>query len=274
MPLPHITEQRKYESLSLKSMQALIDNNTYIIYAKKNTDPVFYRNLVNFTREGISLMMRDIEQKQRTRKEKILTVCLILHLSGGPAMIAEHMRRWFTNQRYVTFKAYVPAYAASGGTAIALMCDEVHCNRHATFSPIDTQIQEMLAIRRYSIHNLKVAVSNAFSWMYRPIQIEDSLSHAVASTDIITNELLKERYLNTLVEFHTDRTENTDLAKMNWGMVESLLYYNRAGHSAVILGEDLLAMGFAITYGVPDNIEEMFDRCYIATRGFSRICRM
>lgn len=69
---------------------------------------------------------------------------IVLHTPGGLVLAALQIARAIQNHKgKVT--VFVPHYAMSGGTLIALAADEIVMCRHAVLGPIDPQIGEMPA---------------------------------------------------------------------------------------------------------------------------------
>lgn len=65
---------------------------------------------------------------------------LILHTPGGVALAALQIARALKDHRGHT-TVFVPHYAMSGGTLIALAADNIVLSRHAVLGPIDPQIE-------------------------------------------------------------------------------------------------------------------------------------
>src|SRR5437870_8420990 len=66
---------------------------------------------------------------------------LVLHTPGGLVLAAVQIARALhEHQGKVT--AFVPHYAMSGGTLIALAADEIVMSRHAVLGPVDPQVGE------------------------------------------------------------------------------------------------------------------------------------
>lgn len=78
-----------------------------------------------------------LEAIRRTPPNKPLE--LILHTPGGLVLPAVQIARAIKAHQGRT-TVFVPHYAMSGGTLIALAADEVVLNRHAVLGPIDPQI--------------------------------------------------------------------------------------------------------------------------------------
>ncbi len=64
---------------------------------------------------------------------------LILHTPGGMVIAAEQIARAIKNRKGKT-RAFIPQYAMSGGTLIALACDKIHMGKNALLGPLDPQL--------------------------------------------------------------------------------------------------------------------------------------
>ena len=64
---------------------------------------------------------------------------LILHTPGGMVIAAEQIARAIKERKGEVF-AYIPQYAMSGGTLIALACDKIHMSDNALLGPLDPQL--------------------------------------------------------------------------------------------------------------------------------------
>jgi len=74
-----------------------------------------------------------------------LPIDVILHTPGGLVLAAEQIARALRDhQARVT--VFVPHYAMSGGTLIALAADEIVMDEHAALGPVDTQLGNYPAV--------------------------------------------------------------------------------------------------------------------------------
>jgi len=64
---------------------------------------------------------------------------LVLHTPGGMVIAAEQIARAI-KERKGSIEAYVPQFAMSGGTLIALACDRIHLADNAVLGPLDPQL--------------------------------------------------------------------------------------------------------------------------------------
>ena len=121
-----------------------LNNNTYIISngickCKKYMDITFYKcnkckinNLINF--EDIDKVMEMF--KTINIKEKLN---VIIHTEGGISSNADAIA-YLLSTNDIDVHTYIPEYAQSAGTIMAIAGNKIHCNWYSLFSPIDTQL--------------------------------------------------------------------------------------------------------------------------------------
>ena len=83
-----------------------------------------------------------LEAIRKTPKGKTLE--LMIHTPGGLVIAATQIAR-AVKQHDGPTKVYVPHFAMSGGTLIAMAADEIHLSDHAMLGPVDPQIYGMPA---------------------------------------------------------------------------------------------------------------------------------
>jgi len=64
---------------------------------------------------------------------------LILHTPGGMVIAAEQIARAIKRRSGEVY-AYIPQYAMSGGTLVALACSKIHMGENALLGPLDPQL--------------------------------------------------------------------------------------------------------------------------------------
>jgi len=99
----------------------------------------------------------DIEDSEEVLRAIRLTepsvpIDIILHTPGGMALAAEQIAYAMKDRRVTVF---VPHYAMSGGTLIALAADEIIMDANAVLGPVDPQIGDMPAASILRVLNLK-----------------------------------------------------------------------------------------------------------------------
>ena len=130
--------------LNIYEINKNIDNNTFIISNFTCSCVKIYNmtvwkcnkckvnNLINF--EDIDKVMKMF--KQINTKEK---VNLIIHTEGGISCNADAIAYLFATNDFEVH-TYIPEYAQSAGTIMAISGNKIHCNWYSLFSPIDTQL--------------------------------------------------------------------------------------------------------------------------------------
>ena len=94
---------------------------------------------------GVSVSSHiDVEDSEAVRRAIRLTpddppIDLIRHTPGGPVLAAEQIAKALI-ERKGKVTAFIPHYAMSGGTLMALAADEIVMDRNAVLGPVDPQI--------------------------------------------------------------------------------------------------------------------------------------
>jgi ClpP class serine protease len=111
---------------------------------------------------------------------------LVLHTPGGLALASLQIARALADRK-AKVTVFVPHYAMSGGTLIALAADEIVMSPHATLGPVDPQLGEYAAA---SI--LRVIEQKPISEIDdRTIILADSARKAIAQLKDGVRELLQ-----------------------------------------------------------------------------------
>ncbi len=83
-----------------------------------------------------------------------MPIDLILHTPGGLVLAAEQIARAIKNHKGPV-RVFVPHYAMSGGTLIALAADEIYLDPNAVLGPVDPQLGELPAASLVKIPEMK-----------------------------------------------------------------------------------------------------------------------
>ena len=110
----------------------------------------------------------DIEDSEAVLRAIRLTppdqpIDLILHTPGGLVLAAEQIALALL-ERTAKVTVFVPHYAMSGGTLLALTADEIVMDPHAVLGPVDPQIGDLPAASIIKLLELK-----------RPAQVSDEM---------------------------------------------------------------------------------------------------
>src|SRR5512143_2408936 len=114
---------------------------------------------------------------------------MILHTPGGLVLAAEQIAKALVEHKgKVT--AFVPHYAMSGGTLIALAADEIVMEEHAVLGPLDPQLGEYPASSLVKLTEVKpIADIDDRSWL-----LADISKKAIVQTRSQVKSLLEGKY--------------------------------------------------------------------------------
>ena len=167
---------------------------------------------------------------------------LILHTPGGLVLATEQIARaLIRHQGKVT--VFVPHYAMSGGTMLALASDEIVMDENAVLGPVDPQLGTSPAA---SI--LQVLEDKPMS------EIDDQ---TLIMADIARKAIAQvQRFVRTLLE------DNIPVQKINPEDIDTIIDKLTTGqvtHDYPITVEEATEMGLPITVGLPHSIYELMD---------------
>lgn len=160
---------------------------------------------------------------------------IVLHTPGGLVLAATQIARAIQGHKgKVT--VFVPHYAMSGGTLIALAADQIVMCRHSVLGPIDPQLNGMPAA---SI--IKVAEEKPIAEVDdRTLVLADVGRKAIAQVEAAATRLLAEK-----MEEAEARTLAARLATGTWT------------HDYPIAAEEARAMGLPISVEMPPEVLEL-----------------
>ena len=162
---------------------------------------------------------------------------VILHTPGGLVLAAEHISKALV-QRKAKVTAFVPHYAMSGGSLIALAADEIVMDPNAVLGPVDPQIGDMPAASIVKLLAIK-----------KPAEISDemliladiSAKARVQVATFVVEVLLKHLSKDKAVALATTLTEG------------------RWTHDFPITVEMARALGLPISTGMPRTVYDLMD---------------
>lgn len=160
---------------------------------------------------------------------------IVLHTPGGLVLAATQIARAIQGHRgKVT--VFVPHYAMSGGTLIALAADEIVMCRHSVLGPIDPQLGGMPAA---SI--VKVAEEKPIAEVEdQTLVLADVGRKAIAQVEAAATRLLAEK-----MEEAAARALAAKLATGTWT------------HDYPISAEEARGMGLPVSLDMPDEVLEL-----------------
>lgn len=184
----------------------------------------------------------DIEDSEAVLRAIRLTppdqpIDLILHTPGGLVLAAEQIAKALAGHKGKV-SVFVPHYAMSGGTLIALAADEIVMDPNAVLGPVDPQIGELPAASIVKLLELK-----------RPAQVSDEM---LVLADIAAKARLQvAAFLADLLLKHMPKEKAAKLAVA--------LSEGRWTHDFPITVEVARQLGLQIKTEMPPLIYELMD---------------
>lgn len=167
---------------------------------------------------------------------------LILHTPGGLVLATEQIARALIRHP-AKVSVFVPHYAMSGGTMLALAADEIVMDANAVLGPVDPQLGNFPAA---SI--LKV--------------VEDKPISEVDDQTLIMADLSRKAIQQVQGFVRTLLKDNIPKQKVQPENIESIidaLTTGRVTHDYPITVEEATEMGLPITVGLPRSIYDLMD---------------
>lgn len=167
---------------------------------------------------------------------------LILHTPGGLVLATEQIARALIRHP-AKVTVYVPHYAMSGGTMLALASDEIVMDANAVLGPVDPQLGNFPAA---SV--IKVVEEKPISEVDDQTLIMADLSRkAIAQVQRFVRTLLKDNIPQQKI-----KPENIE------NIIEALTT-GRVTHDYPITVEEATEMGLPITVGLPRSIYDLME---------------
>lgn len=167
---------------------------------------------------------------------------LVLHTPGGLVLATEQIARALTRHR-AKVTVFVPHYAMSGGTMLALAADEIVMDENAVLGPVDPQLGNFAAA---SI--LKVVEEKPIS------EIDDQ---TLIMADLSRKAMQQvQKFVRTLLEDNIPQ-QKVQPDKVD-GIIEALTT-GRVTHDYPITVEEATEMGLPVTAGLPRAIYNLMD---------------
>lgn len=167
---------------------------------------------------------------------------LILHTPGGLVLATEQIARaLIRHQAKVT--VFVPHYAMSGGTMLALSADEIVMDANAVLGPVDPQLGNMAAASVLKVVEQK------------PIgEIDDQ---TLIMADLSRKAIQQvQRFVRTLLN---DQVPQPKIAPENVERIVEALTTGQVTHDYPITVEEATELGLPITVGLPPSIYNLME---------------
>jgi ClpP class serine protease len=167
---------------------------------------------------------------------------LILHTPGGLVLATEQIARALIRHR-AKVTVFVPHYAMSGGTMLALAADEIVMDANAVLGPVDPQLGNMAAASVLKVVEQK------------PIEKIDDQTLVMA--DLSRKAIAQvQRLVRTLLN------DDIPQPKINPENVEKIIEFLTTGqvtHDYPITVEEATDLGLPVTVGLPPTIYNLME---------------
>lgn len=188
---------------------------------------------------GRFISLDDSEQMLKTIREmpEGKPIDLILHTPGGLVLASEQIARAL-REHTGKVTVFVPQYAMSGGTFLALAADEIVLDRHAMLGPVDPQINGLPASSYMRVTREKNANS---------VQDETWMMADVAEKATVQVEKM-------LYALLVDRMGEGEARRLS-----RLLTEGRWTHDYPLHVEELLELGLPVSTAMPPEVLKLLD---------------
>lgn len=167
---------------------------------------------------------------------------LILHTPGGLVLATEQIARALIRHP-AKVSVFVPHYAMSGGTMLALAADEIVMDANAVLGPVDPQLGNMAAA---SV--LKVVEQKPIS------EIDDQ---TLIMADLSRKAMQQvQRFVRTLLK---DAIPQQKVKPENIEPIVEALTSGRVTHDYPITVEEATELGLPVTVGLPNSIYNLME---------------
>lgn len=167
---------------------------------------------------------------------------LILHTPGGLVLATEQIARALIRHR-AKVTVFVPHYAMSGGTMLALAADEITMDANAVLGPVDPQLGNFPAASIIKVVEEK------------PISEVDDQTLIMAD---LSRKAIKQvqRFVRTLLN---DTIPQQKIQPENIESIVEALTTGQVTHDYPITVEEATEMGLPITVGLPREIYNLME---------------
>jgi ClpP class serine protease len=166
-----------------------------------------------------------------------MPIDLVLHTPGGLVLAAEQIAHAVQRHK-AKVTVFVPHYAMSGGTLIALAADEIVMDENAVLGPVDPQLGDRPAASLLSVLKLK-PMSEIDD---NTIVLADVAEKAIWQVKTVVTGLLKEH-----------------MSEQSAGQVAEILSTGTWTHDFPILVEQARALGLTVGTQMPEEVYELMN---------------
>ncbi len=185
----------------------------------------------------------DIEDSEQILRAIHLTppelpIDLIIHTPGGMVLAAEQISHALIRHRGKV-SVFVPHYAMSGGTLLALAADEIAMDPNAVLGPVDPQLGEYPAAAIVDVVEAK------------PIGELDDRTLILAN---VARKALRQVRANVIEVLTANGMEEQKAVE-----IAGVLAAGRWTHDYPINVEEAIELGLPVTVGIPTEIYDLMD---------------
>jgi len=167
---------------------------------------------------------------------------LILHTPGGLVLATEQIARALIRHK-AKVTVFVPHYAMSGGTMLALAADEIVMDANAVLGPVDPQLGNMAAASVLKVVEQK------------PIDKIDDQTLIMA--DLSRKAIAQvQRFVRTLLN---DEVPKQKIASENIEKIIEALTTGQVTHDYPVTVEEATELGLPVTVGLPPAIYNLME---------------
>ncbi|MDN5347403.1 MAG: hypothetical protein PWP65_967 [Clostridia bacterium] len=166
-----------------------------------------------------------------------MPIDLVLHTPGGLVLAAEQIAHAILKHP-AKVTVYVPHYAMSGGTLIALAADEIVMDENAVLGPVDPQLGE------YPAASILKAV-------------EEKDKNELDDRTLILGDIARKamnQVRESLIELLSEKMERSKAKEL-----ATILSEGRWTHDYPITVEQLIKMGLPVKVGLPREIYQLME---------------
>ncbi|PSF35706.1 hypothetical protein C7H19_15835 [Aphanothece hegewaldii CCALA 016] len=171
-----------------------------------------------------------------------IPIDLILHTPGGLVLATEQIARALIRHP-AKVTVFIPHYAMSGGTMLALASDEIVMDANAVLGPVDPQLGNMAAASILSVVDRK-SIDKIDD---QTLMMADLAKKAVAQV---------QRFVRTLL---LDDIPQPKIAPHNVETIIDKLTTGQITHDCPITVEEATSLGLPITVGLPKSIYDLME---------------
>lgn len=166
-----------------------------------------------------------------------MPIDIILHTPGGLVLASEQIARALENHK-AKVTAYIPHYAMSGGTMIALAADEIVMDCNAVLGPVDPQIGQYPAVSILETVRIKT-----------PEKVDDN---TLILADMASKAIAQvEDFLTYLLSDNIGEEKAREIAKILSG--------GRWTHDYPITCDFIKDLGLPVSRQLPQEVFEIMD---------------